>query len=36
MAFVIPGDEEETVFIAELPDKYEAALKILRKYNAAK
>lgn len=36
MAFVIPGDTEETVFIAELPDKYEAALKTLRKYNAAK
>jgi 23S rRNA pseudouridine955/2504/2580 synthase len=33
---VIPGDEEESTFIAPLPAKFETALRILRKYNAVK
>lgn len=32
----VPGDEEESTFIAPLPSKFETALRILRKYNAAK
>lgn len=32
---VLPGDGEESTFIAPLPKKFEAALRILRKYNPA-
>jgi 23S rRNA pseudouridine955/2504/2580 synthase len=35
VAFVIPGDTEETIFTAEMPKKYESALKILRRHNKA-
>lgn len=34
ISFVVPGDEQESMFIAELPKKFETALKLLRRYNA--
>lgn len=33
LRLLLPGDEEESTFIAPLPKKFEVALKILRKYN---
>ena len=33
IALPLPGDEEESVFIAPLPKAFETALKILRKYD---
>ena len=33
IAFRIPGQEEESMFVADLPKEFEVALKILRKYN---
>jgi 23S rRNA pseudouridine955/2504/2580 synthase len=33
ISFVVPGDEKESLFIAELPKKFETALKLLRRYN---
>lgn len=34
IALALPGDEEESVFIAPLPKSFETALKILRKYDS--
>ena len=33
MALTLPGDIEDSTFIAPLPKKFETALKILRKYD---
>ena len=35
LMLVVPGDTEESTFIAPLPKKFEVVLKMLRKYNQA-